>query len=117
MTSTSATSTLPATLRLGAVHLTVASVENSVAWYQTALGLRVHSHDATTADLGDGTETVIVLHEDPVARPAGRHAGLYHYALLYPGREELARAALRLPAAPTPPAGAGAHPPPPAGSP
>ena len=31
-----------------------------------------------------------------LARPAGRHAGLYHYALLYPTREELARAAVRL---------------------
>ena len=32
-----------------------------------------------------------MLHEEPGARPAGRHAGLYHYALLYPSREELAR--------------------------
>ena len=29
-------------------------------------------------------------------RRAGQHAGLYHYALLYPSREELARAAVRL---------------------
>ena len=39
---------------------------------------------------------VVELVEDPAARPAGRHAGLYHYALLYPSREELARAAIRL---------------------
>ena len=39
---------------------------------------------------------VVELVEDPSARPAGRHAGLYHYALLYPSREELARAAIRL---------------------
>ena len=95
MTST-ATPVLPATLTLGAVSLTVSNLDRSVAWYQTALGLRVHAHEGTTATLGDGEFTVIELVEDPLARPAGRHAGLYHYALLYPTREELARAAIRL---------------------
>jgi catechol 2,3-dioxygenase len=101
--------TLPAALRLGAVHLTVADLDRAVGFYQRALGLRVHSHDAPTAALGDGGETVVVLHEDPLARPAGRHAGLYHYALLYPSREELARAALRLAATRTPIQGASDH--------
>ena len=100
---------LPAALRLGPVDLTVADLDRAVAWYQRALGLRVHRHDATEAELGDGTLTVVVLHEDPVARPAGRHAGLYHYALLYPGREELARAVLRLMATRTPIEGASDH--------
>ena len=104
-----APSTLPAELRLGAAHLTVRDVERSVAWYERALGLRVHARDATRAELGDGTETVLVLHEDAEARPAGRHAGLYHLALLYPGREELAHAALRLAATRTPIQGASDH--------
>jgi catechol 2,3-dioxygenase len=105
----SETSALPGTLRLGAVHLTVASVDRSVAWYQDSLGLRVHALEDGRAELGDGVETVLVLHEDPAARPAGRHAGLYHYALLYPSREELARAALRLAATRTPIEGASDH--------
>jgi catechol 2,3-dioxygenase len=100
---------LPATLRLGAVHLTVADADRAVAWYERALGLRVHAHEGTTAELGDGGETVVVLHEDAQARPAGRHAGLYHYALLYPTREELARAAVRLAATGTPIQGASDH--------
>jgi catechol 2,3-dioxygenase len=100
---------LPATLRLGAVHLTVADVDRSVAWYQEALGLRVHAHGATVAELGDGHEVTVVLHEDARARPAGRHAGLYHYALLYPSREELARAAVRLAVTETPIQGASDH--------
>jgi catechol 2,3-dioxygenase len=83
-------------MRLGAAHLTVADLDRSVAWYQRSLGLRVHALDIAHAELGDGQETVVVLHEDPQARPAGRHAGLYHYALLYPTHEELARAAVRL---------------------
>lgn len=101
--------TLPAALRLGPVHLTVTDVDRSVAWYQQALGLRVHSHTPTGAELGGGEETVITLYEDPVAQPAGRHAGLYHYALLYPSRRELAYAALRLAATRTPIQGASDH--------
>src|SRR5215216_5853506 len=100
---------LPAALRLGPVDLTVADVDRSVGWYQEALGLRVHSRGAATAALGDGLEPVVVLHEDPEARPAGRHAGLYHYALLYPSREELARTAVRLAATRTPIEGASDH--------
>jgi catechol 2,3-dioxygenase len=104
-----ATPTLPSTLRLGAVHLTVSDLDRSVAWYQSALGLRIHAHELTSAALGDGREPVLVLHEDPQARPAGRHAGLYHYALLYPSQEELARAALRLAATRSPIQGASDH--------
>jgi catechol 2,3-dioxygenase len=100
---------LPATMRLGAVDLTVADVDRAVDWYQRALGLRVHSRDAGAAELGDGAETVVVLHEDPQARRAGRHAGLYHYALRYPTREELARAAVRLATTRTPIQGASDH--------
>jgi catechol 2,3-dioxygenase len=102
--------TLPAELRLGAVELTVRDVDRSVAWYRQALGLRVHRHDATAAALGDGDETLVVLQEDPIAEPAGRGtAGLYHYALLYPAREELARAAARLVAHRVPVDGASDH--------
>src|ERR671923_1558278 len=90
------TARLPATIRLGPVELTVASLDRAVPWYESALGLRVHRREDGEAELGDGAETVVVLHEDPQARPAGRHAGLYHYALLYPSREELAWAVRRL---------------------
>jgi catechol 2,3-dioxygenase len=101
--------TLPDALRLGAAHLTVTDLDRSVAWYQRALGLRVHRHDVAEAALGDGDEDVLVLHERPGARPAGRHAGLYHFALLLPTREELARAALRLARTRTPIQGASDH--------
>ena len=107
--TTTTSETLPSTLRLGSVDLTVADLDRAVAWYQRALGLRVHAHEPAVAELGDGTETVVVLHEDPAARPAGRHAGLYHYALLYPSREELARAAVRLAATQTQIQGASDH--------
>ncbi len=103
------TATLPATLALGATHLTVRDLDRAVAWYQEALGLRVHDHEPDLARLGDGETVTVVLHEDAQARPAGRTAGLYHYALLYPTRAELARAAVRLASTRTPIQGASTH--------
>ena len=102
---------LPDTLRMGAVHITVSDLDRSLAWYQDALGLQVHARDQdqARAELGDGDFTSLVLVEQRGARPAGRHAGLYHYALLYPSREELARAAVRLMLRSTPIQGASDH--------
>ena len=97
MTATQAP-VLPSTLRLGAVELTVTDLERSIAFYEDALGLQVHSRssDPGRAALGAGEEDLVVLHEDAAARPAGRHAGLFHFALLSGSREELARAVARL---------------------
>lgn len=100
---------LPATLRLGTVHLTVSDLGRSVAFYEEAIGLRLHRREDAAAAMGAGEEDLILLHEEREARRAGRHAGLYHYALLYPSREELARAALRLAATKTPIQGASDH--------
>jgi catechol 2,3-dioxygenase len=109
MTSTASQAVLPATLRLGAVHLTVSDLDRSVAYYQDAIGLRVHRREDGVAALGAGGEDLLVLTGEPGARPAGRHAGLYHFALLHPSREELARAVLRLAARRTPVDGASDH--------
>ena len=100
---------LPAALRLGAVHLTVSDLDRSVAFYEDPIGLRLHRREGGVAAMGAGEEDLLVLYEEPKARRAGRHAGLYHYALLFPSREELARAALRLAAAKTPIQGASDH--------
>jgi catechol 2,3-dioxygenase len=108
MTETSP-AVLPDTLRLGAVHLTVSDLDRSVAFYQDALGLRQHRREDPVAALGAGGEDLVVLHEEPGARPAGRHAGLFHFALLFPSREELARAVQRLAVARTPLEGASDH--------
>ena len=87
---------LPATLRLGAVHLAVTDLDRSVAFYEGAIGLRLHRREDGVAAMGVGGEDLLVLYEEPDARRAGRHAGLYHYALLHSSREELARTAARL---------------------
>jgi catechol 2,3-dioxygenase len=100
---------LPATLRLGPVHLAVTDLDRSIGFYQDSIGLRLHRRDDPLAVMGAGGEDLLFLLEEPAARPAGRHAGLYHYALLHPSREELARAARRLVATRTPISGASDH--------
>ncbi len=100
---------LPASLRVGAVELTVTDLDRSAGFYEHAIGLKLHRREDGRAALGAGGEDLLVLVEAPDARPAGRHAGLYHFALLHPSRLELARAAQRLIATRTPISGASDH--------
>jgi catechol 2,3-dioxygenase len=96
-------------MNLGAAHLIVSHLDRSVAFYQDAIGLQVHRRDDHEAVLGAGADDVLVLVEQPGARPAARHAGLYHVALLFPSRRELARAVHRLAVTRTPIEGASDH--------
>jgi catechol 2,3-dioxygenase len=108
-TAPRAESRLADATRLGAVHLTVTDLDRSVAFYQDAIGLRLHRREDPVAAMGAGGEDLVVLVEEQTARPAGRHAGLYHFALLTPSREELARALQRLAVTRTPIDGASDH--------
>src|SRR5919201_589803 len=56
---------LPDTLRLGAAHLTVTSLDRALPFYGGALGLRLHWRDGDSAGLGAGAEDLIVLTEHP----------------------------------------------------
>ena len=101
--------TLPDELRVGPVEIVVTDLDRSIDFYETALGLRLHRREGGLGAMGAGAEDLLRLIEEPGARPAGRHAGLYHFALLHPSRVELARAARRLTATETPISGASDH--------
>jgi catechol 2,3-dioxygenase len=101
--------TLPAALRLGPTYLTVMDLDRSVPFYEDAIGLQLHRREDGVAALGAGGEDLLVLVEQPDAVRAGRHAGLYHVALLSPSRLELGRAVKRLMVARTPISGASDH--------
>jgi catechol 2,3-dioxygenase len=81
-TRTDSAAGLPATLRLGAVQLTVSGLDRSIAFYEGSIGLRLHRGEDDVAAMGVGGEDVLVLHEEPTARRPARRVGLYRYALL-----------------------------------
>ena len=101
--------TLPDRLRVGPVQIIVTDLERSLAFYERAIGLKTQRREEGSAAMRAGAEDLVVLVEEPSARPAGRHAGLYHFALLHPSRLELARAAKRLLVTETPIDGASDH--------
>jgi catechol 2,3-dioxygenase len=78
-------------MRMGAVHLTVADLGRSVAYYEQAVGLQVHERENGTARLGTGGEDLLLLTEQPGAQPAEGYSGLFHFALLLPTRADLGR--------------------------
>lgn len=84
---------LPEAAHLGPVRLQVASLDRSLAFYVSALGMRMLQRDAASAVLAaQGTDRPLIeLHAKPGAAPAGRPArlGLYHFALLLPDRPAL----------------------------
>lgn len=85
----------PAT-RLGHVHLTVANLDRQIAFYTQVLGFKVHGRKEAEATLGTDAEVLLRLTEDPAARRVPHTTGMYHFAVLYPSRKELARAVARL---------------------
>jgi catechol 2,3-dioxygenase len=90
-TAAPAAAELPAATAMGAVHLTVADLERSLAYYRSAIGLDVLEEASGRAALGTGSTVLLVLVEEPGAQPSTGHTGLYHFALLVPSRPDLAR--------------------------
>ena len=71
---------------VGAVQLTVADLTRSLDYYRGAVGLDVLEEGAGLASLGTDDRELLVLVEEPGARPAAGYTGLYHFALLVPER-------------------------------
>jgi catechol 2,3-dioxygenase len=95
--------------RLGPVELTVTDLDRTIAFHRDVTGLSLHSRNGARAAMGAGEEDILVFAESPSAGRAGQHAGLYHVALLFPSRLELARAAARVGATGAPIQGASDH--------
>ena len=86
---------LPDATRLGEVHLQVADLARSVAYYTQVIGLRVLDSTAGPTRLGahGDDRTLIALHERPGAAPVPRRGrlGLFHVAILLHDRASLGR--------------------------
>jgi catechol 2,3-dioxygenase len=85
----------PAT-RIGTVYLKVADLENQLTFYQQVLGFQLHWREENKAGLGAGGADLLHLTEEPDLRRYRGVTGLYHFAVLFPNRRELARAIARL---------------------
>ena len=94
----------------GAVSLIVANLDRSLDYYQHRIGLLLHRREGNTAALGAGSRDLLLLTEQPGARPVQQgHTGLYHFAILTPDRVELSRTLHHLIATNTPIGGASDH--------
>ena len=82
--------------RIGSISLVVKNLENQIAFYQQALGLNLLWRGGREALLGTGESALVRLVEQPGVKRYQRVTGLYHFAILYPNRQELARAIARL---------------------
>jgi len=103
---------LPDQTRISQVHLRTAHLERAVEFYSGVLGLSAsHGPDAqaiVSAKLNE--KGLLVLSEDPSASPRlPRTTGLYHFALRYGTRMDLAQAYRRIVKTGHPLAGASDH--------
>lgn len=100
-------------LRMDAVELRVADLERALSFYQNALGFTVVDRQGGRVSLGPSGSSrsiVVRLQEHPGAVPKPRNStGLYHYAVLLPGRRDLAEALKHLLDRETPLQGASDH--------
>lgn len=76
---------------IGRVALSVADLERSVRYYTESIGLAVLAREGGEARLAAGDRMLLLLREQPGARPVARATGLYHFALLLPTRRDLGR--------------------------
>jgi catechol 2,3-dioxygenase len=93
--TTSVFSIHPAT-KIGPVSLTVADLENQSTFYQQALGFSLRWRDGDQASMGTGERELLRLVERPSFKRYRGVTGLYHFAVLFPDRRELARVMARL---------------------
>ena len=83
---------LPDDIRLGPVRLRVADARRSGEWLERVLGMTgLGAVEGRTAWGGPEKSPLVELREHAGARPVpeGGRPGIYHYALLLPGRAEL----------------------------
>jgi catechol 2,3-dioxygenase len=90
---------LPDAAHVGAVHLQVSDLRQSLAYYERVLGLRPHHVTENSAALGaDGDKQPLVTLQSKsgVSRARRGAFGLYHFAILLPDRAALGRFAAHL---------------------
>lgn len=88
-------------MHIGHVHLTISNLETSLSFYRNLLGFKVTQYYVKSAVfLSDkGYHHHIGLNTwngEGVTPPPTGHSGLYHFAILFDSRKELAQTLKRL---------------------
>jgi catechol 2,3-dioxygenase len=81
---------------VGPVSLRVANLETQVMFYEKAMGFKLHWREGKNAVLGTGERELLRLTEEANLKKYRGVTGLYHFAVLFPNRRELAVAMARL---------------------
>ena len=74
---------------IGRVALAVADIERSIGFYTDVIGLSLLAREGNDAQMGAGTEPLLLLHGQAGLSRVRRATGLYHFALLLPSRADL----------------------------
>lgn len=106
--------TVPTQAKIGHVHLKVADIERSLSFYRDLLGFEVTQYYGSSAVFlsAGGYHHHIGLntwHSKNAAAAPLNSSGLYHVAILYPARKDLAEVLVRLVEAQYPLTGAADH--------
>jgi catechol 2,3-dioxygenase len=101
MATDDVTTTIHPQTRIGHIHLTVADLHRSIAFYRDLLGFAVTMWfgDSAVFLSAGGYHHHIGLNtwaSRGASPPPPGHTGLYHFAILYPNRHELAKVLKRL---------------------
>lgn len=82
--------------KIASVSLNVSNLELQTAFYQQALGFKLRRQEGNQAVLGTDERELLNLVEQPGYKRYRQVTGLYHMAILFPNRRELARVMARL---------------------
>ncbi|MBX4211829.1 VOC family protein [Candidatus Pacearchaeota archaeon] len=85
---------------IGHIHLTVTNMEKALRFYRDLLGFEIQQEMTNAVFLSAGgyhhTIGLNTWSEPGARKPEHGHIGLYHFAILYPNRKELAKVLKRL---------------------
>lgn len=87
-------------VRIGHIHLKVSDIDRSIKFYRDVLGFDIQSKLPGAVFLSAGGYHhhigINIWAGKDAKKPAPNTTGLYHFAILYPTRQELAKALQRL---------------------
>lgn len=90
---------IPDNTKIQSIDIAVKNLDKTLNFYKNLIGFQIAESNGKTIYLSaNGKQPYIIgLHENPERKhPSGDSTGLYHIAIKFPGRKELAKVFLRL---------------------